>query len=178
MPRRRAPTRALSSGDRFREGIIQCVPDLCSREFGESRLEVDHHVIRRRSPVGLSVVLPNHPSGPITLYRTAHFRRCGNSKPPPATRGGDSDAHQSRGPPGPDLQESGELVALQNPPVPTEPSAFRLQGQRLHFRTGPGSQAPRRWRPLARRLLMTSLPPRDLMRTRKPCVLLRRRLLG
>ncbi len=41
-----------------------------------------------------------------------------------------------------------------------------------------GSYAPRRCLPLARRLFITSLPPRDLMRTRKPCVLLLRRLLG
>ncbi len=36
----------------------------------------------------------------------------------------------------------------------------------------------RRLRPLARRLLMTARPAAVLMRTRKPCVRLRRRLLG
>jgi hypothetical protein len=122
MQRMSAPTQAFSSSDRFRDGIIQSVPDLGGGEFGESRLEIDHHVIRRRPPVGLSVVLPNHPSGPITLNRTAHLRRCGNSKPPPTTRGGDGDAHKSRGPSGPDFQKGGEIVALANPPVPSEPS--------------------------------------------------------
>lgn len=180
MHRMSAPTQAFSSVDRFREGVIQSVPDFGGGEFGESRLEIDHHVIRRRSAVGLSVVLPNHPSGPITLHRTAHFRRCGNSKPPPALRGGDGDTHEGRSASGAGLQESGELVALLNPPVPSEPSACGLLWLGVQSSCeGPAwSQAPRRWRPLARRLLITSLPPRDLMRTRKPCVLLLRRLLG
>ena len=46
MTRTSAPTVALSSGDRFRKGVIQSVPDLGGREFGKTSLEVDHDVIR------------------------------------------------------------------------------------------------------------------------------------
>jgi hypothetical protein len=44
--------------------------------------------------------------------------------------------------------------------------------------TDPGDQAERRVRPLSRRDFSTARPPRVLIRARKPCLRLRRRLLG
>jgi hypothetical protein len=71
MQRIKAPTAALSSVDRFREGIGQRVSYLAGGEVCNAGFEIDHDVIRRRPSVRLSVVFANQPPGTISLNRTA-----------------------------------------------------------------------------------------------------------
>lgn len=178
MHRTRTATSAFSSRDRFGEGFIKCVPRFRRGQRSEPGLEVDHDVVGNFRLVHPSVVLPHQASGPVSLHRSPHLGGSGNSNAPGALRGNNGGTKKSGGAATPSLQDGAKLIALPNPPVPAETGVTGGQlGQWVAF--GPrGYYAPRRCRPLARRLLMTSLPPRDLMRTRKPCVLLLRRLLG
>ena len=141
-------------------------------------LEIDDDVIRGRVFVGPSVVLPNQTAGAIPPNRPAHLRGGGNSDPARALRWDDGHAYEGRGPAPPDFQNGCEFVTFPDPPVSAKSALAWEQGA-----FGPPSlvarlYAPRRCLPLARLLLITSLPPRVRMRTRKPCVLFLRRLLG
>lgn len=178
MQRIKTPTAALSSVDRFREGIGERVCYLSGGEGCKPGFEIDHDVIRRPPSVRLSVVFANHPAGAISLNRAADLRRSGNSNSPRSARGNDRYADEGGCSATAVLQDGRELIPCENPSFSTESSPggllkLTVRGLGVRLR-----QAPRRWRPLARRLLITSLPPRDLMRTRNPCVLLLRRLFG
>lgn len=178
MQRIKAPTAALSGVDRFREGISQRSSYVVGREVCKAGFEIDDDVIRRRPSVRLSVVFANQPPGAVSLNRAAHSGRCGNSNSPRPACGDDRHADDARCSATALFQDGGELIPRENPSLSTESRAGgRLSGA-LRASLGGLLQAPRRWRPLARRLLITSLPPRDLMRTRNPCVLLLRRLFG
>ena len=178
MQRMKAPTAALSSVDRFREGIGERVCYLVCGEGCKPGFEIDHDVIRRRPSVRLSVVFANHPAGAISLNRTADPCRSGNSNSPRSARGNDRYADDAGCSATAVLQDGRELIPRENPSFSTESSPRRRLTLAVRGSGAGLRQAPRRWRPLARRLLITSLPPRDLMRTRNPCVLLLRRLFG
>jgi hypothetical protein len=70
---------------------------------------------------------------------------------------------------------AGDPTQAEGPASAGTSSGQRLEGATVADRPG---QAPRRLRPRARRALSTARPPRVRIRPRKPCVLLRRRLLG
>ena len=178
MHRIKAPTTALSGVDRFREGIGQRFSYKVGREVCEAGFEIDDDVIRRRPSVRLSVVFANQPPGTVSLNRVAHSGRCRNSNSPRAACRDDRHADEAGCSATAFFQDGGELIPRENPPFSTESRARGRLSAALRASAGGRFQAPRRWRPLARRLLITSLPPRDLMRTRNPCVLLLRRLFG
>lgn len=178
MLRIKTPTAALSSVDRFREGIGERVCYLIGGKGCKPGLEIDHDVIRRRPSVRLSVVFANHPAAAISLNRAADPCRSGDSNSPRSARGNDRYADDAGGSARAVLQDGRKLIPRENPSFSTETSPGARLARALRGSGAGLRQAPRRWRPLARRLLITSLPPRDLMRTRNPCVLLLRRLFG
>ena len=178
MHRMRTASAALSGADRSCEGFIDGSSCLRRRQLCESRLEIENDVIGQSpAPVGLSVVLPDVAACPISLDRPTYFHRNRN---PDTPRTGNRDrgrAHHGGGAPPACLQNGRELAALQNAAI--FPQARAAQGHAAAgLSLGCAAQAARRCRPLARRRLITSRPPRDRMRTRKPWVLLRRRLFG
>lgn len=168
MQRIKAPTAALSSVDRFREGIGQGDLYLVGGELGKTGFEIDDDVIRRRPSVSVSVVFANHPARAISLYRAADPRRGRNSNPPPSLGGDDRHADDAGCTATAILHDGPKLLALQNPSISTESRGGGRPGPAIRASERGRLQAPRRWRPLARRRLMTSLPPRDLIRTRNP----------
>lgn len=178
MQRIKTPTAALSSVDRFREGIGQRFSYLVGREVCKAWFEIDDDVIRRRPSVRLSVAFANQPPGAVSLNRAAHSGRCRNSNSPRPARGDDRYADDARCSATAFFQDAGKLIPCENPSFSTKSRTGGRLSAAFRASAGGRLQAPRRWRPLARRLLITSLPPRDLMRTRNPCVLLLRRLLG
>ena len=177
MHRTRTATSTLSSRDRFGDGFIKCVARFHRGQLSEPGLEVDHDVVGDPLWIHPPVAFPDQAAGAVSLHRSAHPGGSGNSNAPGPMRGNDGGTEEGGGTATSGLQDGAELIALAYPPVAAEMGVTGGHVGQWVARAS-GSYAPRRCRPLARRLLMTSLPPRDLMRTRKPCVLLLRRLLG
>lgn len=58
------------------------------------------------------------------------------------------------------------------------PNSLSVPQNGFFFQSKAHEETDRRFRPLSRRCERTALPPRVSMRDRKPCLFLRRRLLG
>jgi hypothetical protein len=181
----RSPTRTPSGPDRLGDGFEEGGPGGVCAEFCKPGLEGDDDVMGGRPLVGLAEILSYHAASPIPPNGTAHFHRCRHAQATAAPGGDHGHCHERAPGACPRFEYEGEVVALSDPPFATETGPRRRhRSSRVKASTvgaspdGPSLYAPRRCRPLARRLLITSLPPFDLMRTRKPWVLLLRRLLG
>src|SRR5436190_1205190 len=111
-------------------------------------------------------MLADQSARPVSTDRVADLHRGGNSYAPRRARGDDGHGQQGGDATTASLQNRAELVALSDPAVSAKMVSARGHGGASALswprsRVG-GGQAPRRCLPLARRLLITSLPPRDL----------------
>jgi hypothetical protein len=129
--------------------------------------------IQARRRFSLSEQLPGEPLGPVPHNRGAQFPGGGNAKP--ALRATIRRHEQGHEPPG---QPQAVFIRLLEIGPSSDPL---LPGKALRHRAHAcyrSSETVRRFRPFVRRRFSTMRPFFVDIRTRKPCVLLRRRVLG
>ena len=163
-----ACTRGGARGREFFREHGQLLPKLFDRRFRGSRTRQDAEIPRRARFPRLPDDFPQPALHAVPVDRRTHLLRYRQSPSRAAERVVEREKHQ------PSTRDSSSLLlALREiPPLP-EPRLLREA-----LRTGGRRQTVRRLRPLRRRAERTARPVFVLIRARKPCVFLRRRLLG
>lgn len=142
---------------------------MCQR----SAMYTHHDVSRRQALLAVAERFANPALQGIAPYRQAYLALGNDQTQPRPTRViVQCDHFQGTEALAPTVPQNGlELARRQQPLRAAETVAAR-------GRSGQRQTLLMRWRPLARRALITLRPPTVRMRARKPCVRARRRLLG
>ena len=148
---------------------------------GRSRPQQRDQIESRHAPL-VAEELAHHALGPVPAHRPSDPARGDNPQSAPVeTVRKHEQSHVTAMDADALPLHAEELPAPPNPVAPRKTpihvSHRRDHGSRKELAVDP-YYTERRFRPLARRLLRTSLPVFVLMRLRNPCVRLRRRLFG